>query len=280
MTCRPSRITNSILSPNSCWPRSGTGTPRLATPRPGSCKSLRDQLIANGAPRTVQGSKSASITILALTGDLESSGIQKLHQPVPRAKRKVSLILARPIQLRRVDVGDADLLALPPHGVAVVDTVVPRSGGTNGERGSEQKHGDTLPRTSSFSYLEQMWNRRSHRVGGSYDCSKPIDARRHCVHHHRLFCSCLVGAPKAMSSKRLDSIADYSRHGYALRVDCRRCRRVAVLDPLQIALQCQQRGWSKQMAALEERLRCSRCGSRQTRLGPAFDQQQGARDRL
>ena len=54
-----------------------------------------------------------------------------------------------------------------------------------------------------------------------------------------------------MSSKRLDSIADYTRHGYALRVDCRRCRRVAVLDPLQIVLHCQQRGWSKQMAALE-----------------------------
>jgi tRNA G26 N,N-dimethylase Trm1 len=100
------------------------------------------------------------------------------------------------------------------------------------------------------------------------------------MHHNRLFCARLVGAPKAMSSKRLDSIADYSRHGYALRVDCRRCRRVAVLDPLQIVLQCQQRGWSKQMAALEGRLRCSRCGSRQTRLGPAFDQQQGVRDRL
>jgi tRNA G26 N,N-dimethylase Trm1 len=90
------------------------------------------------------------------------------------------------------------------------------------------------------------------------------------VHHHSLFCSRLVGAPKAMSSKRLDSIADYSRHGYALRVDCRRCRRVAVLDPLQIVLHCQQRGWSKQMAALEGRLRCSRCGSKDTRLGPAF----------
>lgn len=111
---------------------------------------------------------------------------------------------------------------------------------------------------------------RSHRVGGSYDRSKPIDARCDCVHYHILRGPRLVGAPEAMSSKRLDSIADYSRLGYALRVDCRQCRRVAVMDPLQIVLQCQQRGWSKQMPALEGRLRCSRCGSRDTRLGPAF----------
>lgn len=74
-----------------------------------------------------------------------------------------------------------------------------------------------------------------------------------------------------MSSKRLDTIADYSRHGYALRVDCQRCRRVAVLNPREIVLLCQKRGWSKQMATVESRFRCSRCGSRDTRLGPAFE---------
>tara|TARA_R100001129_G_scaffold181565_1_gene161047 strand:- start:2221 stop:2505 length:285 start_codon:yes stop_codon:yes gene_type:complete len=90
------------------------------------------------------------------------------------------------------------------------------------------------------------------------------------VRHHRLLSAHLVGASQAMSSKRLDTIADYSRHGYALRVDCRRCRRVEVLHPLKITLLCQQRGWSKQMFALERRLRCSQCGSREVRLGPAF----------
>lgn len=73
-----------------------------------------------------------------------------------------------------------------------------------------------------------------------------------------------------MSSKRLDTIADFSRHGYALRVDCLRCRRVAILNPLEIVMLCQQRGWSKQIAAVEARLRCSQCGRRETRLGPAF----------
>ena len=87
MTCRPSRITNSILSPDSCRSRSGPGTPTLASPRPCPCKPLCDQLIANGAPRAVQGSKGAAVTILAFTGDLKGSCIKKLHQSVPRAKR-------------------------------------------------------------------------------------------------------------------------------------------------------------------------------------------------
>ena len=73
-----------------------------------------------------------------------------------------------------------------------------------------------------------------------------------------------------MSSKRLDTIADYTRHGYTLRVDCLKCRRVAIINPLQLTLRCQKRGWSKQIAAVERRLRCSQCGNREVRLGPAF----------
>jgi len=216
------------------------------------------------------GCKDAAVTILAFTGDLEGARVEKLHQPVPRPQRKLTLILARAIQLRRVKVGDADLFAPQPHGITIVDTVVTRPRGTDGERGSEQEHGVTLPRTSSFSYLEQMWNMRSRRVGGSYDRSKPVDARCDCVHHHSLRCPSLVGAPKAMSSRRLDSIADYSRHGYALRIDCLKRGRVAVLNPLEITMTCQERGWSKQMSALDGRLRCSRCGSRTTSLGQRF----------
>jgi Zn finger protein HypA/HybF involved in hydrogenase expression len=73
-----------------------------------------------------------------------------------------------------------------------------------------------------------------------------------------------------MSSKRLDTISDYSRHGYSLRVDCRSCGRLAIIDPLKITLMCQQRHWSKQIAAVERRLRCSKCGSRDVRVGPGF----------
>ncbi|OBX18812.1 hypothetical protein A9995_09615 [Erythrobacter sp. QSSC1-22B] len=73
-----------------------------------------------------------------------------------------------------------------------------------------------------------------------------------------------------MSSKRLDTISDYSRHGFTLRVDCRVCRRLAIIDPRTITLLCQQRQWSKQIAAVEGRLRCSKCGSRDVRVGPGF----------
>ena len=73
-----------------------------------------------------------------------------------------------------------------------------------------------------------------------------------------------------MSSKRLDTISDFSRHGYTLRVDCRTCKRLAIIDPLEITLLCLRRQWSKQIAAVERRLRCSICGGRDVRLGPGF----------
>lgn len=73
-----------------------------------------------------------------------------------------------------------------------------------------------------------------------------------------------------MSSKRLGAISDYSRHGYMLRVDCKSCKRIAVIDPLQIVQLCQLRQWSRQMQAVERRLRCSQCGSRDVRCGPSF----------
>ena len=63
-----------------------------------------------------------------------------------------------------------------------------------------------------------------------------------------------------MSSKRLDTISDYARHGYMLRVECRSCHRVAIIHPMEIALLCQRRNWSRQIALVERRLRCSKCG--------------------
>jgi hypothetical protein len=59
----------------------------------------------------------------------------------------------------------------------------------------------------------------------------------------------------AMGSKRLDAISDYARHGYVLRVDCRHCKHVGLLDPAPIIDLCQKRGWSRQMTFVEARLR-------------------------
>ena len=108
------------------------------------------------------------------------------------------------------------------------------------------------------------------RVGGS-DVRVGFDGRFciGCVAHGSE-CIGLVNRALAVSSKRLDDVGDFSRHGYTLRVDCRSCGRVAVLDPLRIVTLCQERGWSRQVGTVEARMRCSGCGSRQVRLGPGF----------
>jgi hypothetical protein len=73
-----------------------------------------------------------------------------------------------------------------------------------------------------------------------------------------------------MTSKRLDSINDFTRHGYKLRVDCLACNRVVVLDPRPLVAMCSKRGWSRDIHAVKRRLRCSECGSQDVRCGPAF----------
>lgn len=76
-----------------------------------------------------------------------------------------------------------------------------------------------------------------------------------------------------MGSKRLDSLADYHRHGYSLRLDCLTCKRVVIKNPLPILQLCRERGWSKDMAFVTARLRCGECGSREVRVGPGFGHQ-------
>lgn len=73
-----------------------------------------------------------------------------------------------------------------------------------------------------------------------------------------------------MSSKRLDSLGDYLRHRYKVRVDCLGCRKVVILQPIVLLEQCRRRGWSHQMHEVAGRLKCGSCGSREVRIGPAF----------
>ena len=65
-------------------------------------------------------------------------------------------------------------------------------------------------------------------------------------------------------------LADFSRHRYRLRADCLKCKRVSVLDPLDLLQRCQAKGWSYQLEAVRRRMTCAECGSREVRLGPAF----------
>ena len=54
-----------------------------------------------------------------------------------------------------------------------------------------------------------------------------------------------------MSSKRLDSIADYAGHRFRLRVDCLGCKRLAIIEPRVIVEMYSKRGWSRDMQAVE-----------------------------
>lgn len=73
-----------------------------------------------------------------------------------------------------------------------------------------------------------------------------------------------------MSSKRLETLADYARHGYKIRLDCA-CGRVVVIDPRTLLEMIAKRGWARpSLDAIAQRLKCQRCGSRPKRIGPGF----------
>lgn len=74
---------------------------------------------------------------------------------------------------------------------------------------------------------------------------------------------------KRMSSKRLASLSDYARHGYKLRLDCE-CGRAVLADPHTILRLCHERGWRHTLEGIALKLRCSKCGARPKRIGPAL----------
>ncbi len=71
-----------------------------------------------------------------------------------------------------------------------------------------------------------------------------------------------------MSSIRLTSLSDFSRHRYKVRIGCRSCKRVTPVDPVTLSALCREKGWSREVRVIETRLRCSQCGTRSARLGP------------
>ena len=74
----------------------------------------------------------------------------------------------------------------------------------------------------------------------------------------------------AMGSRRLDSLTDVSSARFKLRADCLACKRVVILEPIPLKLLCHDRGWSLRLEAVQARMVCAECGSRNVRLGPAF----------
>lgn len=72
-----------------------------------------------------------------------------------------------------------------------------------------------------------------------------------------------------MSSKRLDTLADFARHKYLLRIECV-CGRVVLAVPHKIIKACQARGINYRLEAVAGRLRCKKCGRKSWRVGPGL----------
>lgn len=70
------------------------------------------------------------------------------------------------------------------------------------------------------------------------------------------------------ANTRLDSLSDLARHKANLRVTCRTCDKVRVLDAQRFDRYCLLRCWNTQLAALSNRLVCTRCGARGAYLKP------------
>ena len=72
-----------------------------------------------------------------------------------------------------------------------------------------------------------------------------------------------------MSSKRLETMADYARHHYMVRIECE-CGRVVLSDPHKMIVACQERRLSYRLEAVAQRLRCQKCGRKPFRIGPGL----------
>lgn len=71
-----------------------------------------------------------------------------------------------------------------------------------------------------------------------------------------------------MGTKRLDKISDYARHGFDLRIVCKACGRVSVIDARALTASCISASLSRNMPVIERRLRCQSCRGRVVSCGP------------
>lgn len=81
-----------------------------------------------------------------------------------------------------------------------------------------------------------------------------------------------------MSSKRLDSLGDYLRHRYRVRLECLSCNRVVIKSVVPLLEMCRERSISHRTVLLEKHLRCSNCGLQNVQIGPAFEAPEPTRD--
>lgn len=71
-----------------------------------------------------------------------------------------------------------------------------------------------------------------------------------------------------MSYKRLHTLSDLSRFDLDLRARCVSCGHEAVLSVIELSLTCSRRRWSRDIGAVEQRLRCDNCNGRDIHCVP------------
>ena len=68
------------------------------------------------------------------------------------------------------------------------------------------------------------------------------------------------------ANTRIDTLSDLIKHKSHVRVTCRTCDKVTVLDAVRLARYCLLRCWNTQLEALSNRLTCTRCGAKSPHL--------------
>ena len=77
---------------------------------------------------------------------------------------------------------------------------------------------------------------------------------------HESFSSAYAG--RVSANTRLDNLSDLIKHKANVRVTCRTCGKVSVVDAQRFARYCLLRCWNTHLEALACRMICSQCGAR------------------
>jgi hypothetical protein len=72
-----------------------------------------------------------------------------------------------------------------------------------------------------------------------------------------------------MGTHRLDSVSDYVRHGFNIRVVCLDCKRASVLNARQLLEKLAGQKRSTKIGDVAKRLKCGWCDSKNSQLGPS-----------
>jgi len=75
-----------------------------------------------------------------------------------------------------------------------------------------------------------------------------------------------------MSTKRLHTTGDLTRHGIPLSVRCKACGHEAALKGMDLDKFCRERDLSRDLPEVRRRLRCGKCGSRRVEMQPHGEQ--------